>query len=144
MYLLNPSFILMWIREENVVGLVLKSKCFSVMDISPRPEGNFLAGKIIIMSARDGEWISLLWVAEYFERVTWSIRSSVKSTLKQGFEYTQMIRCSLGEKLRQLNWHKYCHQSEKIDINHPLLLRKPSRASLTVRITGVPHFSWGT
>ena len=31
---------------------------------------------------------------------TWSIRSSVKSTLKQGFEYTQMIRCSLGEKFR--------------------------------------------
>ena len=55
MYLLNPSLILMRIREENIIGLVLKSKYFSVMDILPRPEGNFLAGKIIIMSARDGE-----------------------------------------------------------------------------------------
>ena len=40
-----------------------------------------------------------------------------------------------GGEIVSSNWHKYCHQSEKIDINHPLLLHKPSWGSLTVRIT---------
>lgn len=72
----------MWIREENIIGLVLKSKCFNVMDILPRPKGNFLVGKIIIMSARDGEWISpcelqniLKWLpglSDLLWRVPWS------------------------------------------------------------------------
>ena len=98
-------------------------------------KGNFLAGKIMIMNSK-GRRMNITFVSY---RILWKgylvYQIFCEEHPEAGLWVHPDNQMFAGGEIVSSNWHKYCHQSEKIDINHPLLLHKPSWASLTVRIT---------